>query len=108
MTRPAEYRHVVRRHCARPGCSALAVATFTFDAREQTVWLDVPSDGSARAGELCERHVERLTPPRGWRVDDRRRGGIDLRLAPAAASSPLLARAFHNVGRDVGQNVGAR
>jgi hypothetical protein len=33
----------------------VATATFTFDARLQTVWLDAPRDGNARAGELCER-----------------------------------------------------
>jgi hypothetical protein len=111
----------VQRQCARSGCSAVATATFTFDAREQTVWLDAPRDGNARAGELCERHAARLTPPQGWRLDDRR-------AAPAApppalavsppevhcpapaevntsgletmlrAQSPLLARAFQSAG----------
>src|SRR4051794_4166589 len=60
------------RQCARSGCSAAATATFTFDAYEQTVWLDTARDGNARAGELCERHANTLTPPRGWHVDDRR------------------------------------
>src|SRR4029077_2170537 len=56
----------VQRQCARLGCNAAATATFTFDARELTVWLDPPADGGARAGELCERHVRVLTPPQGW------------------------------------------
>lgn len=117
----------VRRQCARPGCSSIATATFTFDARERTVWLDAPLDGQARAGELCERHARSLTPPQGWRLDDRRAVPPD---APAAASaaasttvrgsaaagagtversaefrrllharSPLLARAFESAGR---------
>lgn len=115
----------VRRQCARPGCSSIATATFTFDARERTVWLDAPLDGQARAGELCERHARSLTPPQGWRLDDRRAVPSD---APAAASasasvpgspaagagavdrsaefrtllharSPLLARAFESAGR---------
>jgi hypothetical protein len=50
----------------------VAAATFTFDARELTVWLDIPRDGAARAGDLCDRHATALTAPRGWRVDDRR------------------------------------
>jgi hypothetical protein len=60
------------RQCARFGCSAVAVATFTFDSEARTVWLDTPLDGNARAGELCSRHADALTPPRGWRLDDRR------------------------------------
>jgi hypothetical protein len=62
----------MRRSCARPGCSAVATTTFTFDSREQTVWLDEPTEGGARAGELCARHTRALSPPRGWHVVDRR------------------------------------
>ena len=62
--RPAGTFASVQRQCARSGCSAVATATFTFDAREQTVWLDPPRDGNARAGELCERHAARSRRPR--------------------------------------------
>ena len=61
-----------KRQCARFGCSAIAVATFTFDAQARTVWLDTPLDGNARAGELCSKHARALTPPRGWQLEDRR------------------------------------
>jgi len=104
----------VRRQCARPGCSALATATFTFDAREKTVWLDLPREGAARAGELCERHVRGLTPPKGWVLEDRRIQPepepvptlqdrvADTPLADVqrllAAQTPLLARAFEASG----------
>ena len=64
----------MRRQCARFGCSAVATATFTFDSETCTVWLDTPLDGGARAGELCGRHARSLTPPRGWRLEDRRAG----------------------------------
>ena len=67
------------RQCAWFGCSAVAIATYTFDSSTRTVLLDSPLDGSARAGELCQRHARSLTPPRGWRVEDRR---------PAPASEP--------------------
>jgi hypothetical protein len=91
----------VQRNCARPGCNATATATFTFDARELTVWLDVPVDDGARAGELCERHVKKLTPPKGWYLDDRR-GRRDAQAHELEvlldARSPLLARAFQNAG----------
>ena len=92
----------VQRQCARPGCSLVASATFTFDAAEQTVWLDVPADDGARAGELCERHVQVLTPPQGWRLDDRRgkREAAAHELAHTLdARSPLLSRAFRNSAR---------
>ena len=65
------------------------------------MWLDVPSDGGARAGELCERHAKVLTPPQGWQVDDRRgrreAAARELELA-LDARSPLLSRAFRNAG----------
>ena len=84
--RPAGTFISVQRQCARSGCSAVATATFTFDAREQTVWLDAPRDGNARAGELCERHAGSLTPPQGWRLDDRR--GV----VPSTAPVPPVPR----------------
>ena len=92
----------VQRQCARPGCSAVATATFTFDSRAQTVWLDTPDDGAARAGELCERHVRSLTPPRGWSLDDRRgrKEALAAELVEVLdARTPLLARAFQNADR---------
>jgi hypothetical protein len=62
----------VRRQCSWFGCSAVATATYTFDSEACTVWLDMPFAGGARAGELCTRHAHSLTPPRGWRLEDRR------------------------------------
>jgi len=97
----ATFVAVPQRQCARPGCNSVASATFTFDAEELIVWLDAPVDGGARAGELCERHVRALTPPQGWRLDDRRgkREAAAHDLANTlAARSPLLARAFRNSG----------
>ena len=79
----------MQRQCARSGCSAVATATFTFDARQQTVWLDTPRDGNARAGELCERHAGTLTPPQGWQLDDRR--GVAQPAAAPAFAAPTTA-----------------
>jgi hypothetical protein len=78
---------LMRRQCARPGCSAIATTTFTFDSRERTVWLDAPRDGAARAGELCARHARALGPPRGWHVVDRREIEHAPGAPPAAAGS---------------------
>jgi len=74
------------RQCDRFGCTAVAVATFTFDSATCTVWLDTPREGNARAGELCARHARMLTPPRGWRLEDRRGMRDDV-----AASLPVAA-----------------
>lgn len=71
----------MRRQCAWFGCSAVATATYTFDSSACTVWLDYPFEGGARAGELCDRHARSLTPPRGWRLEDRR-------SVPASDSAP--------------------
>jgi len=75
------------------------------------VWLDILSPDAARAGDLCDRHARGLTPPRGWRVDDRRAPpppaeaaaptptAIDAELRDLLdARSPLLARAFRSSG----------
>jgi hypothetical protein len=100
-----------KRHCARFGCSAPAVATFTFDSGARTVWLDILTVGAARAGELCERHARMLKPLRGWQLVDRR-NAPDPTAAPVPkaavlddellglldARSPLLARAFRSSG----------
>jgi hypothetical protein len=99
----------VRRQCARFGCSAVAVATFTFDSNACMVWLDTPAPGAARAGELCNRHARSLTPPRGWQLEDRRgAGSSEMRTLESTiggqlhelldARTPLLARAFRSSG----------
>lgn len=77
----------MRRQCARPGCSAVATTTFTFDSREQTVWLDAPREGQARAGELCSRHARSLAAPRGWRIIDRREGATTATGSASTSSS---------------------
>lgn len=64
--------------CSHVQCSATATARVAFDALACFVWIDPfeadgPRDVSARgAGALCTRHADRLVPPRGWAVQDRR------------------------------------
>jgi hypothetical protein len=64
--------------CSRLGCGQHAVAVFGFDARECLVWLDPLADGGRGAGVLCETHADRMSPPRGWNLLDRR--GTESRL----------------------------
>lgn len=73
----------MRRQCGRPGCSAVATVTFTFDATKCVVWLDDIADGMARAGDLCTRHANSLVPPKGW---DR----VDRRIPTAVPTPPVL------------------
>lgn len=77
--------------CSRLGCDQLAVAVFGFDARECLVWLDPLGPGGRGAGVLCGTHADRMSPPRGWNLLDRR--DVESRLwigrtAPVAAPAP--------------------
>ena len=86
--------------CGRHGCNAPVTAIFRFDGRAQTVWLDDPDqDRLGWGGRLCTRHADRLTPPRGWHLLDRRTvkalpADSDIDLTPQEEDTPLLARAF--------------
>lgn len=46
----------------------------TFDYDDRAVWLEELEDGSdpSRGYALCLTHADRLTPPRGWTLTDRR------------------------------------
>jgi len=63
----------MNRHCARPGCSEQAAATFNFDGLRRVVWLGPLDLATGRsAGDLCERHADRLRPPQHWEMHDHR------------------------------------
>ena len=52
------------RLCARPGCTAPATATITFDGLRRIVWISPLAEAAAySAGDLCRRHAEQLGPP---------------------------------------------
>jgi hypothetical protein len=83
--------------CSHVQCGAPATARVAFDALARFVWIDRfeadgPRDVSARgAGALCTRHADRLVPPRGWAVQDRR--GHEIQLwsdrPPVASVAPV-------------------
>jgi hypothetical protein len=79
--------------CSRLGCNERAVAVFAFDARECLVWLD-PLGGQGRgAGMLCELHADRMSPPRGWNLLDRRSAESRLWIGRTAmTTAPLPSR----------------
>jgi hypothetical protein len=61
------------RQCARPGCSAPATTTLSYDYAGRTVWLDpLHQDDHPARHDLCGRHADRLSVPNGWRLEDRR------------------------------------
>jgi len=86
------------RYCSRPGCNGAAVATFNFDGLERIVWLSPLDEATTRsAGDLCEKHADRLTPPRSWELRDTRTNVPSLatrRAVPSAPATPMLERAF--------------
>src|SRR5436190_23988176 len=92
LPRSAKYLHNMQRQCAWFGCNTVRSATYTFDSSTCTVWLDTPFEGGARAGDLCDRHARSLTPPRGWRLEDRRASEREdhgnTTPVPASASDP--------------------
>lgn len=58
--------------CRKPGCGRHGVVSITYDPVACQVWIDplpsVPGGGQM----LCDEHAQRLSPPRGWVVIDRR------------------------------------
>lgn len=56
--------------CVR--CSAPASSMMAFDYAGREVWLEELEDVSQRGYALCTAHADRLTPPAGWRLTDRR------------------------------------
>jgi hypothetical protein len=75
---------------------------FAFDARESLVWLDPITTPGRGAGVLCERHADRLSPPRGWNLLDRR--GPEFRLwtgrVSPASHSPRRERPVRRPGAE--------
>jgi hypothetical protein len=63
----------VGRSCSRPGCDTPASATLVFSYDEQVArLLELLDDREPQAYDLCERHADRTSPPRGWEISDAR------------------------------------
>jgi hypothetical protein len=75
------------RSCARPTCSSPAVATLAYDYAGQTVWVDPLSDEAhPMTHDLCGRHADHLSVPRGWTLHDRRADALVVHHPVARAS----------------------
>jgi len=60
--------------CSKPGCPAPGAAILAYDYAERTASLHDPIEGdlSPHLYVLCRSCAEKITPPRGWTIDDRR------------------------------------
>ena len=57
------------RRCSRNGCPRQAVATLTYVYSDSTAVLGpLATYAEPHAYDLCDRHAERLSAPRGWEV----------------------------------------
>nr|WP_139084337.1 DUF3499 family protein [Nesterenkonia sp. F] len=79
------------RRCTRSSCGQPAVATLTYSYRDSTVVVGPMSVyPEPHTYDLCARHADSVTPPRGWEVLR-----LDYPSAPAdagaAAADDLLA-----------------
>jgi len=57
----------------------------TFQYATRTVWLLDPGDLDPAAIDLCARHADKLSPPRGWTAHDRRAGAASGISTPVAS-----------------------
>ncbi len=57
--------------CTRCGSPAAAHMTFSYD--DSLVWLDdIVGPAEPYFYSLCSNHADRMTPPHGWTLTDRR------------------------------------
>ena len=57
------------RRCRRPGCENPAVATLTSVYADSTIVIGpLATERQPEAYDLCAKHVESFTAPRGWQV----------------------------------------
>lgn len=58
-------------NCAR--CGSPAAAAMTFSYADRLVWMDDLVNGMERYGyAMCADHADRMIPPLGWTLTDRR------------------------------------
>lgn len=73
--------------CRRPGCGREAEVCISYDAVACQVWLDPLGEAPPGGQPLCADHAERLRPPRGWIVLDRRESQATLLTAATVAAA---------------------
>lgn len=64
---------IASRQCSRTGCSDAAAVTLTYHYGQSQVWIDhLTPERDPHHYDMCDRHADRLSVPRGWHLDDRR------------------------------------
>ena len=60
--------------CSKPACAEIASVVLAYDYGSQAVVLDdaTGADISPHHYAMCLRCAEKLKPPRGWTIEDRR------------------------------------
>ena len=60
--------------CSKPGCGHTGAVILTYEYSRGQIVLDDPAQGeiSPHAYAMCMGCAEKLKPPRGWTIDDRR------------------------------------
>ena len=60
--------------CSKPGCTGVGAAVLGYDYSQRLATLEDPAvhEISPHLYVLCGECAERLTPPRGWTVEDNR------------------------------------
>ena len=65
----ANFLNVAQRRCSKSGCDGNAVSTLTYIyADSMAVLGPLATFAEPHAYDLCIKHSERLTAPRGWEV----------------------------------------
>jgi hypothetical protein len=86
------------RQCSKTGCAGPAVATLTYVYRESTAVLGpLATYAEPHTYDLCSRHAEGLTAPRGWEVV--RLSGEYAPPPPTTDDLLALANAVREAGR---------
>jgi hypothetical protein len=86
------------RRCSRTACSEAAIATLTYVyAQSQAVVGPLAAVHEPHQYDLCERHADRLTAPRGWEVV--RHDGPPVVLTPTPDDLEALADAVREAAR---------
>lgn len=61
------------RQCTRQGCVRSASVTLSYQYARSLVWLDdLSPERDPHSYDLCTTHADRLSPPSGWHLEDRR------------------------------------
>src|ERR1700759_455198 len=76
--------------CRRPGCGRPAAVTIRYDPVSCQLWLDPVKPDEHNGPFLCLDHAERLSPPPGWVVVDRRGAQPAIRTSDPIVSSPRV------------------